>query len=72
MLPDLFLKSVGVCLILIGLYDSNVYRYALVKGDGTFDFFGKELSAKHSVVRFGFAVVLVFYYVVGLVLLVLG
>ena len=72
MLPGLFLKSVGVCLILIGLYDTNVYRYVLTKGDGTFDFFGKELPARHPWVRLGFGAVLLFYYVVGLVLLVLG
>ena len=72
MLPASFLKSVGLCLIVIGLYDSNVYRYALVKGEGTFDFFGRELSARHSIVKLGFASVLVFYYAVGFVLLVLG
>jgi len=68
----LFLKFVGVCLIIIGLYDTNVYRYALAKGEGTFDFFGRELPARHTVVRLSFGVVLVFYYAVGLVLLVLG
>jgi hypothetical protein len=72
MLPSLFLKFVGICLIVIGLYDTNVYRYALAKGGGTFDFFGKELPAKHPVVRFGFGVVLLFYYAVGAVLLALG
>jgi len=72
MLPASFLKSVGLCLIVIGLYDSNVYRYALVKGEGTFDFFGRELSARHPIVKLGFASVLVFYYAVGFVLLVLG
>jgi len=71
MLPASFLKSVGLCLIVIGLYDSNVYRYALVKGEGTFDFFGRELSARHPIVKLGFASVLVFYYAVGFVLLVL-
>ena len=72
MLPSLFLKSVGVCLIVIGLYDTNVYRYALAKGQGTFDFFGRELSAKHPIVRLGFGTVLVFYYAVGFILLLLG
>jgi len=72
MLPSLFLKVVGLCLIAIGLYDTNVYRYALAKGEGTFDFFGKELPAKHPVVRLGFSIVLIFYFTVGLVLLVLG
>ena len=72
MLPSLFLKSVGIGLIVIGLYDTNVYRYALVKGNGTFDFFGRELAAKHPVARLGFGTVLVFYYVVGAILLLLG
>lgn len=71
-MPSLFLKFVGVCLIIIGLYDTNVYRYALAKGEGIFDFFGRELPARHAVVRLGFGVVLVFYYAVGLVLLFLG
>ena len=72
MLPVLFLKFVGLCLIVIGLYDTNVYRYALAKGEGTFDFFGRELSAKHPLVRVGFGTVLVFYYSVGVILLVLA
>ena len=73
MLPSLFLKLVGVSLTTIGLYDTNVYRYALKKGAaGTFDFFGRELPAKHPIVRVGFSVVLLFYFGVGLVLLVLG
>jgi hypothetical protein len=72
MLPVLFLKFVGLCLIVIGLYDTNVYRYALAKGEGTFDFFGRELSARHPVVRLGFGTVLVFYYSVGVILLVLA
>jgi len=72
MLPSLFLKSVGVCLIVIGLYDTNVYGYALVKGKGTFDFFGRELPAKHPVIRLGFGTVLIFYYVAGFILVLLG
>jgi len=72
MLPSLLLKSVGVCLIAIGLYDTNVYRYALAKGQGTFDFFGRELSAKHPIVKLGFGTVLFFYYAVGSLLVVLG
>ena len=72
MLPSLFLKFTGLCLIVIGLYDTNVYRYALTIGTGTFDFFGKELPARHPVVRLGFGIVLFFYYAVGLVVLVLG
>ena len=72
MLPVLFLKFVGLCLIIIGLYDTNVYRYALANGEGTFDFFGREFSAKHFVVRLGFGTVMLFYYAVGSILLVLG
>ena len=72
MLPGSFLKFVGACLIVIGVYDTNVYRYALTKGEGTFDFFGRELPARHIIVRMGFGLVLLFYYSVGAVLLVLG
>ena len=72
MLPEAFLRFVGVCLIVIGVYDSNVYRYAVTKGEGTFDFFGRELPATHLIVRMGFGLVLLFYYCVGLVLLVFG
>jgi hypothetical protein len=59
-------------LITIGVYDTNVYRYALTTGTGSFDFFGRELPATHAVVRIGFSVVLLFYYGVGLVLLLFG
>jgi hypothetical protein len=72
LLPSEFLKFVGVCLLAIGVYDTNVYRYALTTSLGTFDFFGRELPAKHPVVKIGFSVVLLFYYTVGLVLLILG
>ena len=72
LLPSPFLKFVGLCLIVIGLYDANVYRYALAKGEGTFDFFGRELPGKHPLVRLGFGIVLVFYFTVGLILLILG
>ena len=72
MLPSVFLKFVGICLIIFGVYDTNVYRYALTKGLGTFDFFGRELPAKHAVVKTGFSVVLLFYYTAGLVLLLFG
>jgi hypothetical protein len=63
---------VGVCLIIFGIYDTLVYRYAIATGKGTFDFFGKELPGTYKIVRLGFTVVLIFYYVVGLVLLLLG
>ena len=72
MLPAVFLKLVGICLITIGVYDTNVYRYALTTGRGTFDFFGRELPANHAIVKMGFGVVLLFYYTVGLLLLILG
>jgi hypothetical protein len=71
-LPGLFLKFVGICLVTIGVYDTNVYRYALMTGAGSFDFFGRQLPATHTLVKVGFSAVLLFYYAVGLVLLVLG
>jgi hypothetical protein len=72
MLPSLFLKFVGICLLIFGLYDTNVYWYAIARGEGTFDFFGRSLPATHSIVRTGFSLVLIFYYAVGSTLLVLG
>ncbi len=72
MLPSLFVKVIGACLLIIGVYDTSVYRYALTKGEETFNFFGRRLQAKHVIVRVGFATVLTFYYVVGLVLVVEG
>jgi hypothetical protein len=72
MLPSLFLKFVGVCLLIFGVYDTNVYGYAIAKGGGSFDFFGRELPSTHSIVRVGFSLVLVFYYAVGSVLLIFG
>jgi len=72
MLPSIFLKLVGVSLLLFGVYDTNVYWYALTTGHGAFDFFGIELPAKHWIVRTGFTSVLIFYYAVGIVLLVFG
>jgi len=72
MLPSPFLKFVGICLLIFGMYDTNVYWYAIAKGGGTFDFFGRNLPATHRVVRVGFSLVLFFYYAVGLVLVILG
>lgn len=66
------MKLVGVSLLVFGVYDTNVYWYALTKGEGSFDFFGRELPANHWIVRTGFTSVLVFYYVVGSVLLIFG
>jgi hypothetical protein len=72
MLPSVFLKLVGVCLLVFGVYDTNVYWYTLTKGEGTFDFFGRNLRANHKIVKTGFSSVLIFYYAVGSVLLVFG
>lgn len=72
MLPGLFLKFVGACLLIFGVYDTNVYRYAITRGEGTFDFFGRNLPATHRIVRVGFSLVLIFYYVVGSLLLIFG
>lgn len=72
MLPSVFLKLVGVSLLIFGVYDTKVYWYALTKGEGTFDFFGRELPARHRGVKIGFTSVLVFYYTVGSVLLIFG
>ena len=72
MLPSVFLKLVGLSLLIFGIYDTKVYWYALTKGNGTFDFFGRELAAKHWIVRVGFSSVLVFYYSVGAALLIFG
>jgi hypothetical protein len=71
-LPSIFLKLVGVSLLIFGVYDSKVYWYALTKGDGTFDFFGRELPVRHRGVKIGFVSVLLFYFAVGTVLLIFG
>ncbi len=72
MLPSIFLKLVGVSLLSFGVYDTKVYWYALAKGNGAFDFFGKELPATNRIVRIGFSAVLIFYYAMGTVLLIFG
>jgi len=66
------LKAVGVSLLIFGVYDTKVYWYALTKGEGVFDFFGRELPARHRGVKIGFSSVLVFYYAVGIILLMFG
>ena len=66
------MKLVGVSLLIFGVYDTKVYWYALTKGNGAFDFFGRELPARHRGVKIGFISVLVFYYAVGAVLLIFG
>ena len=66
------MKLVGVSLLIFGVYDTKVYWYALTKGIGGFDFFGRELPARHRGVKIGFTSVLVFYYAVGAVLLIFG
>jgi hypothetical protein len=72
MLPSLFLKLVGLSLLIFGVYDFNLYCYAITKGEGTFDFFGRNLPASHSIVRVGFTSVLVFYFLIGSVLMFFG
>jgi hypothetical protein len=72
LLPSLFLKSIGACLLAFGFYDTNVYWYALRTGQGTFDFFGRAMPANHKLIRLGFSVVLLFYYSVGLILMMFG
>jgi hypothetical protein len=72
MLSSIFLKLVGVSLLIFGVYDTKVYWYALTKGNGVFDFFGRELPATHRIIRIGFSCVLVFYFAVGSVLLIFG
>ena len=72
MLPSIFLKLVGASLLVFGVYDTNVYWYALTKREGSFDFFGRELPANHWIVRTGFSSILAFYYAVGTVLLIFG
>ncbi len=66
------MKVIGACLLIIGVYDTSVYWYALTQADETFNFFGRRLQSKHVIVRIGFATVLTFYYVVGLVLIAEG
>jgi len=72
LLPSLFLKSIGVCLLIFGLYDTRVYWYSLRHGHGTFDFFGKTIPASHILIKLGFGGVLTFYYVVGSILIIFG
>jgi hypothetical protein len=72
MLPSIFLKLIGVCLLVFGVYDTKVYWYALATGEGTFDFFGRNLPAKHPIVRIGFGSVLTFYFVIGSILVAFG
>jgi hypothetical protein len=72
MLPSLFLKLVGFCLLVFGVYDTNLYWYALTKGEGTFDFFGRNLPANHRIIKLGFSLVLTFYYLIGTVLVIFG
>lgn len=66
------MKLVGVSLLIFGVYDTKVYWYALTNGEGVFDFFGKELPARHRVVKIGFSSVLAFYFAVGTILLIFG
>ena len=70
MLPAIFLRVVGACLLAFGVYDTNVYLYALIRSNDTFDFFGHKMAPDHPLVKVGFVFVLTFYYVVGTVMLV--
>jgi len=72
MLPSSFIKTIGACLLMIGVYDTNVYRYALTRSKDTFDFFEHRLQPKHPLVVVGFGLMLAFYYVVGVTMLVFG
>jgi hypothetical protein len=72
MLPTTFLKVVGACLLVFGVYDTSVYRYAITHSKETFDFFGHRLSPNHPLVKVGFVLVLTFYYAVGMTMLVFG
>ena len=72
MLPSAFLKVVGACLLVFGVYDASVYRYALTRSKDTFDFFGHRLAPKHPLVKVGFVLVLTFYFAVGLIMLLFG
>lgn len=72
MLPSPFLKVAGVCLLVIGLYDTNLYHYALTRSEDTFDFFGRRLAPGHPLVKIGFIVVLAFYYLVGTLMVIFG
>jgi hypothetical protein len=72
MLPSSFVRAVGVCLLIFGVYDTNVYWYALTRSKDTFDFFGHQLTPKHPLVKVGFVIVLLFYYSVGTLMIVFG
>lgn len=72
MLPSEFLKVSGICLLVFGVYDANVYRYALTRSKDTFDFFGHRLAPNHPFVKVGFVLVLTFYFAVGSMMLVFG
>ena len=72
MLPSPFVKVIGACLLVFGVYDTSVYRYALTRSKDTFDFFGHKLAPKHPAVKVGFVLVLTFYYAVGMIMLVFG
>jgi hypothetical protein len=72
MLPSPFVKVNGACLLVFGVYDTSVYRYALTRSKDTFDFFGHKLAPRHVLVKVGFSLVLAFYYAVGITMLLFG
>ncbi len=71
MLPSIFLKMIGVCLIAFGIYDTYAYCYSF-RIHETFNFFGKTLPANHRAVKVGFSIVLAFYYLTGTTLIIFG
>ena len=72
MLPNTFVKTIEICLLVIGFYDTTVYAYAVWHRKERFDFFGHKLPPTHPLIMTGFGVVLAFYYVVGLTMLMFG
>ncbi|HUK50445.1 MAG TPA: hypothetical protein VLV18_05370 [Terriglobales bacterium] len=72
MLPSIIVRSVGICLLIIGVYDTSVYVYSVMWAKETFDLFGHKLHPRHPIIVTGFAGVLAFYFVVGALMLMFG
>ena len=72
MLPSPFVKVIGACLLVFGVYDTGIYLYALTRSKDTFDFFGHKLAPGHTLVKLGFSLVLTFYYAAGITMLLFG
>ena len=62
MLPDWFLKAVGIALVGFGFYDGKVYWRLILRNQ----------PPGHAWLRVGVVAVLVFYFAVGSVLVFLG